>query len=344
MYSESDIDAAVAAGELSAEAAAQFRAFIATQKTAPAVDEEYVRLLSGFNDIFVSIAIALVLAATLMLTRGSGVSGLLAAGLSWGLAEYFTRKRRMALPSILLLLGYVGGLASFAAQIVRGLAGDGGSLFQGGGDPALLGALGLSALGIAGATYAHWRRFRVPITIAAGMGAVIFFTIALLLAAVPELRQAWYGLIFLGGAGMFALALRWDMSDRARQTRRSDVAFWLHLLAAPMLVHPVFRGLGLLNNGSADLAHAGLAIGIYLLLGVVALLVDRRALLVSGLAYVLVAFTAVFRASGFVSQDLALTGLVAGAALLLLSALWHKARQGLLALCPAALRLRLPAA
>jgi hypothetical protein len=28
----------------------------------------------------------------------------------------------------------------------------------------------------------------------------------------------------------------WDSSDRARLTRRSDVAFWLHLLAAPMIV------------------------------------------------------------------------------------------------------------
>ncbi|MDD2704437.1 MAG: hypothetical protein PHU07_03770 [Acidocella sp.] len=343
MYSESDIDAAIDAGALTPEAADKFRAYMAAQKTAPAVDEEYVRLLSGFNDIFVSIAIGLVIAATGVLTHGSGIAGLLIAAESWILAEYFTRRRRMALPSILLLLTYTGGLTSFAAHIVHGLLGAGVKLLQDGGDPAILATLAISAAAMAAATYIHWRRFRVPITIAAGIGSVTFFCIALLLTAVPGLLPYWPGLVFLGGVGTFALALRWDMSDRARQTRRSDVAFWLHLLAAPMLVHPVFHSLGLLHNSGASLMHAGLAIGIYLVLAVLALLVDRRALLVSGLAYVLAAFTVVLRASGFIGEDLALTGLVAGAALLLLSAFWHKARQGVLRLVPTALRQALPA-
>jgi hypothetical protein len=43
---------------------------------------------------------------------------------------------------------------------------------------------------------------------------------------------------------VFGIALRWDASDRERRTRRADVAFWLHLLAAPLLVHPVFTTLG----------------------------------------------------------------------------------------------------
>ena len=37
------------------------------------------------------------------------------------------------------------------------------------------------------------------------------------------------------GIGVFLFAMRWDSSDPARVTRRSDVAFWLHLLAAPMI-------------------------------------------------------------------------------------------------------------
>ena len=40
----------------------------------------------------------------------SGASALAVAVTSWGLAEYFTRQRRMALPSIVLLLAFVGGV------------------------------------------------------------------------------------------------------------------------------------------------------------------------------------------------------------------------------------------
>ena len=114
MYSESDIDDAVAAGALSSEAAWRFRRFAADRRAAPAADEEQFRLLTGFNDVFVSIAIALLLAAV------AGIGGVVSpalggagvAGAAWLLAEYFTGKRRMALPSIILLIAFVGGVAA----------------------------------------------------------------------------------------------------------------------------------------------------------------------------------------------------------------------------------------
>ena len=48
MYSESDIDGAVAAGALSADAATALRNHVAAAQRAPAVDEEHFRLLTGF--------------------------------------------------------------------------------------------------------------------------------------------------------------------------------------------------------------------------------------------------------------------------------------------------------
>ena len=63
MYSESDIDAAVTAGAISPDSAAAFRRYVADAHAAPAVDEEHFRLVTGFNDIFVSIAIVLLLVA-----------------------------------------------------------------------------------------------------------------------------------------------------------------------------------------------------------------------------------------------------------------------------------------
>ena len=89
MYSESDIDGAVQAGALTPEAAAAFRRHVAGAHAAPAVDEEHFRLLTGFNDIFVSIAIVLLFVALgqigAKITAAFG--GLLIAGAAWGLAE-----------------------------------------------------------------------------------------------------------------------------------------------------------------------------------------------------------------------------------------------------------------
>src|SRR5207253_7321486 len=123
-----------------------------------------------------------------------------------------------------------------------------------------------------------------------GAASVAGFVVALLIASLgqsaEQAKTAILGLVLLLGVGIFLCAMWWDSSDRARLTRRSDVAFWLHLLAAPMIVHPIFTLLGL-NNGSASLSEGLIVILLYVALGLTALAVDRRALLVSALAYVL---------------------------------------------------------
>ena len=63
-----------------------------------------------------------------------------------------------------------------------------------------------------------------------------------------------------------------------------------------------------------------------ILMSFVALAIDRRALLVSSLAYVLYALSALFSASGAVELSAALTAFVIGSALLTLSAFWHQMR------------------
>ena len=114
MYSETDIEAAVVAGVLTPEAANAFRNHISASRSTSLVDEESFRLLTGFNDIFVSIAIALLLVSLAWIGGEvwAGLGGLGVAVASWFLAEYFTRQRRMALPSIMLLLSFVGGVAA----------------------------------------------------------------------------------------------------------------------------------------------------------------------------------------------------------------------------------------
>src|SRR5688572_21300480 len=118
MYSEDDINSAVAAGALSADAAAALRAHVAQTHRMPAGDEEHFRLITGFNDIFVTIAAVMILVAmagigqalTPYLGGPPPLAGVLIAGAAWTMAELFTRRRRMALPSIVLLLAFVGGV------------------------------------------------------------------------------------------------------------------------------------------------------------------------------------------------------------------------------------------
>ncbi len=144
MYSEADLDGAVAAGIVPADTARRFRAYMAAQKASPSADEEYVRFLTGFNDIFVSIAIALVVVATSFLAGDTGLGGLAVAVISWALAEYFTARRRMALPSILLLLTFISGMGFFGLLLLKDMLGMNSKLFSANSDPATI--IGLAVL------------------------------------------------------------------------------------------------------------------------------------------------------------------------------------------------------
>ncbi|MEN3971787.1 hypothetical protein WJS89_03805 [Sphingomicrobium sp. XHP0235] len=358
MYSQQEVDDAVAAGAITNESANALRAFVAGQRNASLVDEEHFRLITGFNDIFVAIAGAILFFAVGWIGQWLGqaselvigndgpspLGGALVAAAAWGLATYFTAKRRMALPSILFLFAFIGGL--FAASgltlglIVEASVDDPGERWI-----AVIAAVS-AAIAAAGA-WLHWKRFKVPVTVATGAvaAAVIVGSIvaALLGDSVSQdvLASALLVTALVMGVAIFLFAMRWDGADPARVTRKSDVAFWLHLAAAPLIVHPVFTLLGL-NDGSASVGEGLLVIVLYVILGLAALAIDRRALLVSGLAYVLYALTELFEEFGAVELNIALTAFVIGSALLLLSAFWHQARGAVVALLPASLRTKLP--
>lgn len=326
MYTEEDIASAVAAGVLTDATAGAFRAHVAKLKSGPAVDEEHFRLVTGFNDIFVVIACLLLLASVAWIGAAlvPWFGAVAVAAAAWTLAEFFTRRRRMALPAIVLLLAFVGGILAA------------GVFFLGKASESFVVASALAAL----AAWLHWMRFQVPITVAAGAGAVVACFVALLFSAVPEARNWTSAISLAAGVAVFALAMRWDASDTARQTRKSDVAFWLHLLAAPLLVHPVFASLGVFD-GQTTLAQAIAVVVLYVAIALISLCIDRRALMVSALVYVLYTFSALLKLYGVVSLSFAITALVIGSALLLLSAFWHPSRAFVLGICPLAVKTRL---
>ncbi|ALE16966.1 hypothetical protein AMC99_01675 [Altererythrobacter epoxidivorans] len=353
MYTEDDLRTAVASGAISAEAADALRNSVRASREAPATDEEHFRLINSFNDIFVTIAAVLLLVAmagighalTPALDGPPPFSGMFIAAAAWGMAEYFTRRRRMALPSIVLLIAFVGGIFEMLLGfIVMSFSGDN---FE---THAVMAGLLIAATGLvtAGAAWLHWRRFMVPITIAAGAAALTVTAIALIMTAIgPRQIENPQGIlipmVFVAGLAIFTVAMRWDISDLGRQTRRSDVAFWLHLLAAPMIAHPLFHWLGVTDGENIGIGASVGVLVVYVALGIVALAVDRRALLVSALAYVLAALTFLFDEFGAVELNVALTALVIGSALLTLSAFWTPIRSKVVSALPGDLQSKVPA-
>ncbi len=266
------------------------------------------------------------------------------AALSWLLAEFFTRKRRMALPSIALLLSFVG--AAFMA-VAFVLATEGRPAWR---TVDSLGfvrdatglALGWSALAAMWLAALHYWRFKVPITIAAGAAAATAAILAFGLALAPDLdSRLCSALVIACGLAIFLAAMRFDMADPERLTRKTDIAFWLHLLAAPLIVQPLIFGF---LGGVADLdtPRALGILAIFFGLGLVAVIIDRRALLVSALAYAGFAFGVLIHRSAMEEQTTPATLLALGVFVLAVSAGWRPLRHAALRLLPQALTRRLP--
>ena len=325
MYTDEDLNRAVDDGIFTALAVEQFRDGVSTSKNTSLVDEENFRLVSGFNDIFVVIASMLLLFSSLWALNqiDMRLSLLVFVVLSWGLAEFFVIRRKLALPAIVFLLAFVGGVFALVLSFFNYFE-QSGMVSQ-----SLLLATACSALG----AYLHWRRFAVPITIAACTVALVGFVLALFLHFFPEQKDWFLSVICICGLLTFLFAMYWDSSDVKRITRRSDVAFWLHLLSAPLIIHPVFSWLGILDGGES-VGSMVVVIFLYGVITLISLTIDRRAFMVSSLMYVIYAISNLLEAYNIVGQGFAVTGVILGASLLFLTAFWHSARAKMLLALP----------
>lgn len=348
MISEATLASALAEGVLSPDQLDRLRAMEDARADAAALeppDEEKLRFITGFGDIFVTIGILLFFSAFLMLDMSSrlplpgvGLWALIAA-MAWGLAEYFTRRRRMALPSIVLMLVFCCAVAKAAvwAGILLGfpLGSFRGVIPRG---PAAL----LAGVAAAAAAGLHYRRFHVPATPAAGAAALVCVAIVAATTLAPGAADVFLKwLLLAAGIVIFALAMAIDARDPLRVTRDTDIAFWLHLLAAPLIVHTVVGGLWQGTDSDTWTSLATLAV--FLALGLVAVLVNRRAILVAGLAYAGFAFGSLIAASGAEGGlSFRLTLLVLGGFILLLSAGWQRLRGLVLGVLPVGLVRFLP--
>jgi hypothetical protein len=363
MAQKQDLEAAAAAGVISADQVEPLAAFLASRAAAPPLvepkGEEELRFIRNFHDVFLSIGIAIfavgmVLGGFVLMGGEGNALGValvfaLAAAAHWGLAEVFAKRRRLFLPSIVLCLAFVGFLTA-ATGVVTAREGpfDPAAAAPGSGPglPAEWTFL-ISTAAAAAATGAFWARFRLPFAVGQFgflLALTAFFGLwvvapKLMLDALP-----WWSL--LSGIGLFAVGVWFDAQDPERRTLLSDNGFWLHFAAAPLILN---GALSLATGGgmwvdafgpasstgeqsqTSEAAAAGITLAVVVGLGAISLLINRRALIVSALVTTGVSIAVLMDALGLEFGGLAAaTLLVLGGVVLLLGAGWHSARRALL--------------
>ncbi len=268
--------------------------------------EEQLRFIRNFGDIFITLGVLFVTfsVAAMNLTQ---FEWLIPAALLLGAAEWLVRIRRLALPGIALLISTLYFLSK-----ALGI-----SQF----DNAALQFLTLS-----GCSLLFYWRYRMPFSllpVAAGVVAAIISSIG-----VDILKHQ---LLFSAlGLAVFLVAMSFDARDRKRQLRASDCGFWLHLLAAPLIVHGMMTTLLFSNTDILDAgSNREIALLIFFTLFLLtALLVDRRAMLVSSLSYAIYAIFKVVSSHILDGNNLPLlifTGF--GVFIVLFGTYWYKLRR-----------------
>jgi hypothetical protein len=287
-----DLRAAVAAGILTEAQAASLKALAENRAgrraSLPAEDEPF-EFFRGFSEIFISIGLVILLSGvTALLTIIGGFTiltlvPLASAAIAWWWAGYFTLKRRMTLPSMVLATAYGAGLVIFVFSV----------LGKAGVEERMVAVLGFSiaALGM----LAWYRRFRLPFSAFLTGGLVLgaIYALTATAANVAGLFMAGgYDSLFdlnespafatatlIFGIGAFVVGMWFDTRDPHRLGRHAATAFWCHLLAAPALVNTV--ALTLLNGSGLGLLSVAL-LGITVL----ALVIDRRSFLTAAIVYI----------------------------------------------------------
>jgi hypothetical protein len=348
MLDDDDVEAAVGAGVLTQAQADALRTFArerAKSSVAERADEERFRFMRGFNDVFFAIGVALFgggIAIYATMAR-SVLVYIVAAGAMWALAELLVRRRRLVLPGIVIVLFFAGFVA---AAIPADLGGVGSEIPSRANRLAvLLGTteiipFAIKLLCVALAASIFYLRFRFPFALLpAAAGSVAAFALAIGVY-VSDTHLVITATLLVCGIAVFVAAMRFDLSDRQRVTLRSDNAFWLHVLAAPLLVHSLIE----LVAGDDINAVSSLSISVVaLLIAVVALIIDRRALLVSALVYVgTVIGETLLRTSSDQALVLVATLIILGGLVLTLGIAWAPLRRRIVSTLSPTLSNRLP--
>ncbi len=328
--------------------------------------EEELRFIRNFHDVFLSIGLGMLIVGigiASSLIVGNMVLSFLGEGFSqaprralltgatvcfidaaivWALAEVFARTRRLFLPAIVIMIGFVFffvtgvGLGYAGLQNITELND---SVWEEAGFRIRMLIFLLAVAGTV-ASAAYYTRMKLPFAMGitgAAMAATVITGLGLF---IPDLLTDNLLLVLLfEGLFLFTLGVFFDARDPARVTRLSDNGFWLHFFAAPLIFFSVTRMAA--GGGTGDI-FAGSAAGapimtlvVVLVFALISLLINRRALLVAGLISALVAVSSLLRdAQVDAGWTAASTLLILGGAMVALGGGWHTLRGVLVAPFP----------
>ncbi|WP_028001147.1 hypothetical protein [Sinorhizobium arboris] len=312
-----------------------------TLPDAQAVEEsEQPRFLRGFHDILITIGVAVVLVG--LWGMGGAILVLPAIIL---LAEILVRRQRLALPAVALTLALVHWVGLAAYDVLAA----GQRAWMDESDEVLAYVCAFPvAIGLF-----YWR-YRVPLSFALFLLSIATVAVAFVFLALgkalgvnfilethPLLAAA---ILFVAGLAIFALAMRYDISDPHRQTLRSDIAFWLHLAAAPALLYATLGFIVVWWRGEVDLGQAVAIIFLVAIFMTIGLVIDRRAFVTSGLLSLGAAIWTILQKSG-ASLDtyVFVVFAVVGLTVLVIGIFWQPLRRAAMSLLPPAITARLHA-
>ncbi len=349
---------AAAEGIISDSQAEQLQSYI-TRKTSTAIlpdmdvaevespvgDTETPRFVRGFHDVLITIGIVIVLAG---IWGVSTFYGALPAILI--LAEVLVRRQRLALPAVALTVAFVQWIAVVAALV---LDTDAEAI-----SPAVYALLFVLPFPVLLAPF-YWR-YRVPLSLAlllmttCGLGLVALFNGIIAASGDPSFilnhRTATSVILLAAALALFALALSFDLKDPARTTRNSDVAFWMHLGAAPALLYAMLSfvfirdvaGFTVFSENAGSLEAFLVVVIVAMFMGI-GLVIDRRAFVTSGLLSLGFAIYKLFeKAQMELGVYVFVTLLIVGLVVLTIGVGWPWFRRGVVSTLPLSLQAKLP--
>ncbi|MEQ8404456.1 MAG: hypothetical protein RKE49_05100 [Oceanicaulis sp.] len=203
----------------------------------------------------------------------------------------------------------------------------------------------------------YYFSFRLPFSGGLFGFALVWTAWAMFAVADPYTAVVFNPLVnLIMGLALFLAGVAFDARDPERTTRLSGTGFWLHFFAAPTLLSAAVAiantgislseadftdgggGMfGALAAGDSDAAirSAAVTLGVIILFALISLLINRRALIVSGLITAGVAMAVLVGQLGLGGGAVAaVTLLLLGAFVVLLGAAWNPVRSALLAPFP----------
>lgn len=317
------------------------------EPASPVEESEMPRFVRGFHDVLITIGVVILLI---------GLSGLLHVGFallaSVLMAEVLVKRQRLALPAAALTVAY----AISATWLLIDMSN---SIFWDQANPEI-GLGGVLLLGYLLLMIPFYWRYQVPLALAA---LIVTVAGAATLLSIAVIERTVYGAsvgadhpILYSSIGLvvalilFGIALRFDLADPARKTRRSDVAFWLHLATAPALLYSTLSLLFFIRvddqswyMGEVSASQPLSVILVVTLFVVIGLIMDRRAFVTSGLISLGIALGALIKEQSFnwnINFSLVLATI--GVVVLFIGVFWPALRGLVVKLLPAGIQSHLP--